>query len=186
MKLNFLKDKSTIAKKELCLKPKKLFMKKVIFIFSFLMFSCTKNEKKLDAVDYIYNINFYPSFADRSEVEITKIGVNGRIKLTVESEFSQVIDSTVLNEEDFKSFSKALGNISLANMKGSNYNGIDGMTCSNVFYQNGKLNKFSFWSPPPNTKYYILIDAVISIMKRKFIGKNYDEYFERLDKHYKR
>lgn len=94
MKLNFLKDKSTTDKEELCLKPKKLFMKKLIFIFSFLMFSCIKNEKKLDAVDYIYNINFYPSFADRSEVEITKIDLNGRIKLTIETEFSKVIDST--------------------------------------------------------------------------------------------
>lgn len=167
-------------------KPENLSMKKLMFILSFLIISCTKTEKIIEPVDFIYSVNFYPSFADRSEVEITKIGNKGKIKLIIEDEFSQVVDSTVLNEEDFNLFSKELGNISLANTKGSNHNGIDGMTCSNVFYQNGKLNKFSFWSPQRGSDYYVLTDAVVTIIKRKFTGKKYDEYFKRLEKHYKR
>ncbi|MGV9003907.1 hypothetical protein [Flavobacterium sp.] len=126
----------------------------------------------------------FPSFAPNSEVVIKKTGKNGKIFLTIldnsylnkKSEYSAKLD-----QADFEFFAQSTGDISISEMKSQD--GLftnDGTTFRNTFTQNGKSGEFEFSAPKRDSKYYKLANAVISLLKRKFVGKYQQKYFAEL------
>lgn len=163
--------------------------KAILFIILILTVSFTKTNAVKESDDFVYKVKLYPSFAAKGEIEITKTGKTGKIKLITQiDEYSpKALDKiAILNESDIEYFTVLLDNVSLAKLKNSTESGMDGMTFVNTFSQNGKSNEFKFWSPAKETEYYKVADAVIGLLKRKFNEKSETDYFAHLEYHYKR
>ena len=161
----------------------------ILLLVLFITMSFSKTNTLKESDDFVYKVKMYPAFAVKGEVEITKKGKSGKIKLLAlkDENFPKTLDRSVtLNESDIQYFTEFLGNISLSNLKDLDNKGHDGITFINTFSQNGNSNEFRFWSPEKNSDYYIIADVVIGLLKRKFHREYEKVYFAQLEHCYKR
>ena len=157
-------------------------MRKIgIILLLFITFAFTKKD---EFTDFVYTVNLFPSFAPNSEIAIKKTGKIGKINLTIldnsypnkKSQYSAKLD-----DADFEYFAQSIGDVSMSEMKSlDGLSANDGTTFRNIFTQNGKITEFEFSTPKKDSKYYKIANAVIGLLKKKFIGKYEQKYFAEL------
>ncbi len=92
---------------------------------------------------------------------ITKIDVNEETVEPTMFYFTLIHDRGVVMEPAAENLREILKDINISTMKDSSLDGLDGMTVACEYRGQKEQSDFSFWSPEPESKESILLDAIV-------------------------